>query len=130
MKTIDAKSKDLRALNSTLKDSVNGVPVTVKNAAHISGLAAGFKHGEIIIESDVGDYVGVLNAGATIRVTKSAGKYVGDNMTERSDRHRRQCRLWRRPVLLRRHGGRARQRRQLHRHHEQGRHHYCERQRG
>ena len=81
MKTIDAKSKDLRTLNSALKDSVDGIPVTVKNAKHISGLAAGFKHGEIIIESDVGDYVGVLNAGAVIRVTKSAGKYVGDNMT-------------------------------------------------
>ena len=64
MKTIDAKSKDLKALNSALKESVNGTPVTVKNAGHISGLAAGFKHGEIVVESNVGDYVGVLNAGA------------------------------------------------------------------
>jgi methylamine---glutamate N-methyltransferase subunit B len=82
MKTIDAKSKDLKALNSALKESVNGMPVTVKNAGHISGLAAGLKHGEIIVESNVGDYVGVLNAGALIRVSKSAGKYVGDNMTD------------------------------------------------
>jgi glutamate synthase domain-containing protein 3 len=82
MKTIDAKSKDLKTLNGALKDSLNGAPVTVKNAGHISGLGAGFKHGEIIVESDVGDYVGVLNAGAKIRVTQSAGKYVGDNMTE------------------------------------------------
>jgi glutamate synthase domain-containing protein 3 len=82
MKTIDAKSKDLKTLNGALKESVNGAPVTVKNAGHVSGLAAGFKHGEIIIESDVGDYVGVLNAGASIHITKSAGKYVGDNMTD------------------------------------------------
>jgi glutamate synthase domain-containing protein 3 len=81
MKTIDAKTQDLRALNGALKMSVNGAPVKVRNAAHINGLAAGFKHGEIIIEGDAGDYVGVLNAGATIRVAQSAGKYAGDNMT-------------------------------------------------
>ena len=81
MKTIDAKSQDLKALNGALKMSVNGAPVKVRNAAHIDGLAAGFKHGEIMVEGDVGDYVGVLNAGATIRVAQSAGKYAGDNMT-------------------------------------------------
>lgn len=81
MKTIDAKTKDLKALNKTLKESVNGIPVKVKNAAHIHGLAAGMKHGEIVIESNAGDYVGVLNAGATIHVAKNAGKYVADNMT-------------------------------------------------
>jgi glutamate synthase domain-containing protein 3 len=81
MKTIDAKTKDLKTLNSALKESVNGTPVKVKNAAAIHGLAAGMKHGEIIIESNAGDYLGVLNAGATIHVVKSAGKYVADNMT-------------------------------------------------
>jgi len=82
MKTIDAKSRDLKAVNSALKDSVNGNPVKVKHANHISGLGAGFKHGEIIVESSVGDYVGVLNAGAMIHVTEDAGKYAGDNMTD------------------------------------------------
>lgn len=81
MKTIDAKIKDLKSLNSALKESVNGTPVKVKNAAHIHGLAAGMKHGEIIIESNAGDYVGVLNAGATIHVARNAGKYAADNMT-------------------------------------------------
>ncbi len=81
MKIIDAKSKDLKAVNGALKESVNGAPVKVKNAAHLSGLGAGVKHGEIIIESDAGDYVGVLNAGALIHVTQAAGRYVGDNMT-------------------------------------------------
>lgn len=81
MKTINAKTKDLKALNSALRESVNGAPIKVNNASHIHGLAAGMKHGEIIVDSSVGDYVGVLNAGATIRVAKNAGRYVADNMT-------------------------------------------------
>ena len=70
MKTINAKTKDLRALNTALKESVNGTPVTVQNASQLHGIGAGLKHGEVIIESDAGDYVGVLNAGATIKVAK------------------------------------------------------------
>lgn len=81
MKTIDAKTKDLKALNSALKKSLNGVPVQVKNAEHLHGIAAGLKHGEILIEGDAGDYLGVLNAGATIKVTQNAARYVADNMT-------------------------------------------------
>ena len=81
MKIIDGKNKDLKTVNTALKKSVNGVPVTVKNAAHLHGLAAGFKHGEVIIQGDAGDYVGVLNAGAVIRVKANAARYVADNMT-------------------------------------------------
>jgi len=81
MKTIDAKSKDLKTVNALLRERVNGVPLKVKNAAHLSGLAAGLKHGEIVIQGDAGDYLGVLNAGATIRVEKNAAKYAADNMT-------------------------------------------------
>ena len=81
MKTIDAKGKDLKAVNAALRDSLNGAPITVKNAQHLSGLGAGFKHGEVIVDSEAGDYVGVLNAGATIRLKHNAGKYLGDNMT-------------------------------------------------
>ncbi len=81
MNTIDAKTKDLKALNSAIKESVNGAPITIKNASQLHGVAAGMKHGEVVIEGDAGDYVGVLNAGATIKVAQNAGKYVGDNMT-------------------------------------------------
>ena len=81
MKTIDAKAKDLKTLNSALRESINGTPVKVQNASHVHGLAAGMRHGKIIVESNAGDYIGVLNAGATIEVTKDAGKYVADNMT-------------------------------------------------
>jgi methylamine---glutamate N-methyltransferase subunit B len=81
MKTIDAKNKDLKALNSLIKESVNGQPVNVKNVASLHGLAAGLKHGEVVVKGAAGDYVGVLNAGASIHVTSDAGKYVADNMT-------------------------------------------------
>jgi len=81
MKTIDAKSKDLKIVNRTLKQSLNGHPVVVKHAEHLHGLAAGLQHGELIVQGHAGDYLGVLNAGATIRVTRNAGRYVADNMT-------------------------------------------------
>jgi glutamate synthase domain-containing protein 3 len=77
---IDAKGKDLKTVNKALRDSLNGQPVTIKNAAHLHGLAAGLKHGEVVIKGDAGDYVGVLNAGANITVLKNAGKYAADNM--------------------------------------------------
>lgn len=81
MKTIDAKSKDLTTVNKALREVLNGGPVEVKNAKHVHGLAAGFKRGEVIVQGNAGDYLGVLNDGATIRVTKDVGKYAADNMT-------------------------------------------------
>lgn len=81
MNTIDAKKKELKDVNQSIKNSLNGQPVVVKNAVHISGLAAGLKHGEVQVSSSAGDYIGVLNDGATIIVSKDAGKYVADNMT-------------------------------------------------
>lgn len=81
METIDAKSKDLKNINAALKESLNGEPVSVKNASHLHGLAAGFEQGEVVVKGNAGDYLGVLNAGATVKVTKNAGKYVADNMT-------------------------------------------------
>lgn len=81
MKTFDARNKDLKTVNSYLKASVNGQPVSVNNTGHLQGLAAGLKHGEVIVQGNAGDYLGVLNAGATIKVTQDAGKYLADNMT-------------------------------------------------
>lgn len=77
---IDAKSKDLKAVNGALKSSVNGAQVLVKEAAHLHGLAAGLKKGSIKVQSEGGDYLAVLNAGATIEVEASVGKYLADNM--------------------------------------------------
>ncbi len=81
MKTISAKSKDLKTINEAIRQNVNGTPVTVSSASHLHGLAAGLKHGEVVVQGRAGDYLGVLNAGASIRVTQGAGKYVADNMT-------------------------------------------------
>lgn len=81
MNSIDAKNKDLQAINSEIRANLNDHPVKVVNADHLHGLAAGIKHGEVIIESDTGDYLGVLNDGGTIKVAKNVGNYLGDNMT-------------------------------------------------
>ena len=81
MKTIDAKTKDLKTTSSALKKALNGQPVEVKNASHLHGLAGGLKHGEVIIHGEVGDYLGVLNDGLNIMATDNVGQYAADNMT-------------------------------------------------
>lgn len=81
MKTIDANAQNLKTVNEALRKTLNSQPVIVTNAGHIHGLVAGFDHGEVIIQGNAGDYLGVLNSGATIRVTKNAGNYAADNMT-------------------------------------------------
>lgn len=80
-RVVDASGRDLRSVNSELKQAIAEGPVIVRDAVHIHGLAAGFKAGEIIVDDDSGDYLGVLNDGATIRVTKNAGRYLADSMT-------------------------------------------------
>lgn len=80
-RTINAKSKDLKFTNRAVQETVNSQPVVVKNAAHLNGLAAGLSHGEVIIQGSAGDYLAVLNDGATIHVTDNAGNYLADNMT-------------------------------------------------
>ena len=81
MNAINAKEMDIRQLNSLLRESVNGSPVAVKNASHIHGMAGGLKHGEVVVQSHAGDYLAVLNDGASIMVFQDVGKYVADNMT-------------------------------------------------
>jgi glutamate synthase domain-containing protein 3 len=78
---LDAKGKDLRATSTELKSLLATESVVVKNASHLHGLCGGLKRGEITIDGDGGDYLGVVNDGASIKVTGNAGKYVADNMT-------------------------------------------------
>jgi glutamate synthase domain-containing protein 3 len=78
---LDAKGLDLRAANAAIKQSMVSESIEIRNAAHLHGLCAGLKSGEYVVVGDAGDYLGVLNDGATIRVTGNAGQYVGDNMT-------------------------------------------------
>ncbi|MFC1936056.1 hypothetical protein ACFLYP_00155 [Chloroflexota bacterium] len=81
MKTINAKEKGLKEVSQKLRGSLNGENITVKNASHLHGFAAGLKHGEVVIDGDAGDYFGALNDGAILQVTKNVGNYAADNMT-------------------------------------------------
>jgi glutamate synthase domain-containing protein 3 len=81
MKTMSVKSKTLKEVNSILRSTLNGDPLALSNAVHLHGLAAGLKHGEVIIKGDAGDYLAVVNSGATVHVSQDAGNYVADNMT-------------------------------------------------
>ncbi len=81
VQVVDAGGRDLRSVSAQLKEALAIGPVAVKNARHLHGLAAGLKSGELMVEGDAGDYLGVLNDGATIRVTGGAGRYLADNMT-------------------------------------------------
>jgi glutamate synthase domain-containing protein 3 len=78
---LDAKDLDLRKASAALKSAAEPDTVEIRNAAHLHGLCAGLKEGEFVIVGDAGDYVGVLNDGATIRIEGNAGQYLGDNMT-------------------------------------------------
>lgn len=81
-RVVDANKRDLRSISTELKQEIGNGPLTIKGAAHLHGLVAGFKSGEVTIKGDGGDYLGVLNDGATIRVEGNAGRYLGDNMTD------------------------------------------------
>ncbi len=78
---LDAKDLDLRQVSAAVKQIKGSETIEIRNAVQLHGLCAGLKEGEYDIIGDSGDYLGVLNDGATIRVTGNAGSYVGDNMT-------------------------------------------------
>ncbi len=78
---VDASGRDLRSVSTELKMAVAKGPVIVQKAAHLHGLAAGLKGGQVIVEGDSGNYLGVLNDGATICVEGNACRYLADNMT-------------------------------------------------
>ena len=80
-RVVHASGRDLRSVNTELKQAIIEGPVIVQDAIHLHGLAAGFKGGDVTIDDDSGDYLGVLNDGATIHVTKNAGRYLADSMT-------------------------------------------------
>ena len=78
---LDAKGKDLRTTSTALKSMLAKDSVVIKNATHLHGLCGGLKSGDVTIQGDSGDYLGVVNGGAAIKVTGNAGKYIADNMT-------------------------------------------------
>ncbi len=78
---VNAKGKDLRAVSAELRSLISDGKVVIDDAAHLHGLCAGLKAGDITIKGDGGDYTGALNDGATIRVKGNVGRYLADNMT-------------------------------------------------
>jgi glutamate synthase domain-containing protein 3 len=78
---INAAGHSLKSLNGQLKEALSNGRVLIQEAAHLDGMAAGLESGEVIIEGDSGDYLAVLNDGATIHLTGNAGSYLADNMT-------------------------------------------------
>ena len=80
-RVIDARACELRPVTTDLRAHLGEGKVTVCDAEHLHGLAAGLKAGEVTILGNAGDYLGVLNDGATIHVTGNVGNYLADNMT-------------------------------------------------
>jgi glutamate synthase domain-containing protein 3 len=69
-------------VSQELREAAAQDAVTLRNADHLHGLAAGMKSGEVTIQGDAGDYLGAVNDGATIHVLHNAGRYLADNMTQ------------------------------------------------
>ncbi len=78
---VDASNRELQQVSSEIKSAIHTGPVKVCSASHLHGLLAGLSTGEITIDGDSGDYLGVLNNGASIKIDGNAGQYLGDNMT-------------------------------------------------
>lgn len=78
---LDVKDLDLRQASQALKRLGGSEVVEIQNAEHVHGLCAGLREGTFLLAGNTGDYLGVLNAGATIQVQGNAGQYLADNMT-------------------------------------------------
>jgi len=80
MNRIDAKGMTMRELHDLLRRS-GGEEAIILNASHINGLGAGFSAGKYLIEGDAGDFLGMLNDGATFEVMGDCGRFLADGMT-------------------------------------------------
>ncbi|NIM94444.1 MAG: tributyrin esterase [Anaerolineales bacterium] len=80
-RVVNANKQSMRSVNSSIKEMTAEGAVVIQAANHIHGLAAGLRHGDLTIEGDCGDYLGVLNDGASIHIRGDAGRYLADNMT-------------------------------------------------
>lgn len=78
---IDARACDLRPVSTDLRAHLGEGEITVCDAEHLHGLGAGLKSGRVTVLGNAGDYLAVLNDGATIHVTGDVGNYLADNMT-------------------------------------------------
>lgn len=73
---------ELKNINQEIKSKLKeNKIVTVTDCDHFNGIASGLRQGKIIIQSSVGDYIGMLNSGAQLIIEGNVGRFVGDNMT-------------------------------------------------
>lgn len=81
---MDAVSMGIRDINQEMRNLAHSGTVRISNASHISGLGAGMRRGDFLIEGNAGDYLGILNSGATFSVEGDCGRFLGDGMTSGS----------------------------------------------
>lgn len=80
--SIDGTELNMRECNERIRELIGkNDRIEIFNASHIDGLCAGLRSGKILVHGDVGDYFGILNAGAELVVTGSSGRFIGDGMT-------------------------------------------------
>ncbi|MDH7508498.1 MAG: hypothetical protein QHH00_03765 [Methanomassiliicoccales archaeon] len=80
--SIDCTDLDMRICNERIRELIGTTDrIEIFNASHIDGLCGGLRSGKALIHGDVGDYFGILNAGAELVVTGSSGRFLGDGMT-------------------------------------------------
>lgn len=80
---LDAKGKELKDVNSAIKDVISkDQEVHLMNAGESFGLASGLRKGKIVVDGDANDYVGMVNTGAEIAIKGNARNFLGDNMID------------------------------------------------
>lgn len=82
--TINAKEFSTRRLNTQVRKALSEEKnsILLEKTGKLDSIVVGLDKGaNIILEGDVGDFVGALNNGAHIEIHGNAGRYVGDNMT-------------------------------------------------
>jgi glutamate synthase domain-containing protein 3 len=84
-KRINVKMMETKEVNSSIKKSINGSEgneILISNASKLDNIAVGLNRTvNIVIRNDVGDLIGALNNGASIKVEGNAGRYAADGMT-------------------------------------------------
>ncbi|MCU0860963.1 MAG: hypothetical protein MUE65_01425 [Methanomassiliicoccales archaeon] len=82
MTVLSTLGKDRRYQRKKMLDALaSRGECTLTDAQTVNSLAGGLRKGKVIVDGDVADYFGILNAGAELIVNGSAGRFAGDCMT-------------------------------------------------
>lgn len=80
-RSLDAEKMDIATINQELRNLAQEEEISIRNASHISGLGAGMRKGHIRVDGNAGDYLALLNSGATFDIEGDCGRFLGDGMT-------------------------------------------------